>query len=676
MRGSLAVTASPRRASFNTRRRHLLPKGILSSSILSRARRLDALESAPPPPVANVSVPPLPPRETDWRLVLLGVLLVSAVYVHSHLGRGWMPFDDGALAQSAERLIQGQLPHRDFNEIYTGGLTWLNAAAFRLLGTTLWSLRLVLFAVFLAWVPAVFYIASRFTRPLAAGGVVLLAVVWSLPNYSAAMPSWYNLFLATFGVAALFRHLEGGRRRWLVAAGVAGGLSFLVKVVGLYYVAGVLLFLVFHAHAQSRSASAADARRGSGNGYATFVSVSLLLFVAALWSVVRHQLHAPELVQFFIPGALLATLLVRNEWTQPAGESRARFAMLARLVVPFLAGVTLPVALFLVPYARAGALGAFATGVFVLPMRRFDLAHYPALPLTTMLALVPIALLVLWAHRAAGGRGIRRRETVMLALALLLLLVVTRRNDALYRAVWYAARSLLPVLSVGGIVLLARARAADIASPLLRARAMLLLSVTALCSLVQFPYSVPNYFCYVAPLVALTALALSSYLRPMAGAVPGLLVAFFAAFAVLRANARPLQSMGFSYQPSYPMATLALERAGIEVPQIHAAAYEALVPMLRAHARGGYTWASPDTPEIYFLAGLRNPTRSLFEFFEDSTNGNERVLRALDAHGVTAIVLNVQPSFSSAITEEMFRQLSERYPHARNIGPFHLRWRE
>ena len=67
--------------------------------------------------------------------------------------------------------------------------------------------------------------------------------------------------------------------------------------------------------------------------------------------------------------------------------------MLARLVVPFLAGVTLPVALFLVPYARAGALGAFANGVFVLPMRRFDLAHYPALPLTTMLALVPIALL-------------------------------------------------------------------------------------------------------------------------------------------------------------------------------------------------------------------------------------------------------------------------------------------
>ena len=55
-----------------------------------------------------------------------------------------MPFDDGALAQSAERLLQGQLPHRDFDEIYTGGLTFLNAGAFRLFGISLWSLRLAM----------------------------------------------------------------------------------------------------------------------------------------------------------------------------------------------------------------------------------------------------------------------------------------------------------------------------------------------------------------------------------------------------------------------------------------------------------------------------------------------------------------------------------------------------
>src|SRR4051812_32907625 len=184
------------------------------------------------------------------RLLVLSVVGAAAAYVAWHLNRGWVPLDEGSLAHAAQRVLLGELPHRDFDDVYTGGLAYLDAAAFRLFGTTLWSMRLMLFAVFLAWVPAVFYIASRMVRPLMAAGITLLAVVWSLPNYPAPMPSWYNLFFATFVIAALLRFLEDERYRWLFAAGVAGGLSFLGKVVGLYYVAGVLLFLVYLAHEQ------------------------------------------------------------------------------------------------------------------------------------------------------------------------------------------------------------------------------------------------------------------------------------------------------------------------------------------------------------------------------------------------------------------------------------------
>lgn len=608
---------------------------------------------------------------TQWRAVLLAVLVVSAAYVHWYIGRGWMPFDDGALAHSAERLLQGQLPHRDFDEIYTGGLTVLNAVAFRLLGTTLLSPRLVLFAVFLAWVPAVFYVALRFVRPFAAGGVTLLAVVWSLPNYPAAMPSWYNLFFATFGVAAVFRFLENGCMAWLATAGFAAGLSCLMKVVGLYDVAGVMLFLVFHAHALSRAAAGANARRG--NGYAICISIALLLFVAALCALVRSRWHAAEVVQFVVPGTLLAALLVRNEWFRPAGDSRRRFMTFARLLLPFLSGVVLPIALFLVPYAFTGALGAFVNGVFVLPMRRYSLAYVPALPLAATLALVPFAIVAVLAHFFSGG--IRRREMAIIALAFALFLLTTGEFAALYRVVWYAVRSLLPVLVLGGVLLLAREREAETASPLLRARTMVLLTVTALASLVQFPYSVPNYFCYVAPLIVLTALALYRYVRPV-GAMPGLLLAFLGAFAVLRVNGSPLDSMGFHYEPHVPLAALTLERGGLEIPRLHATVFDSLVPMLRARAHGGYTWASPDAPEIYFLARLRNPTRTLFEIFEDSTNRDERVLRALDEHGVTAIVLNTLPAFSPPVSRRMRAQLTMRYPNAQDIGPFQLRWRQ
>jgi dihydrodipicolinate synthase/N-acetylneuraminate lyase len=65
----------------------------------------------------------------------------------------------------------------------------------------------------------------------------------------------------------------------------------------------------------------------------------------------------------------------------------------------------------------------------------------------------------------------------------------------------------------------------------------------------------------------------------------------------------------------------------------------------------------------------------MFEVFDDSTNRSTRVLRALDAHGVTAVVLSA-PSFSPPITPEMFAQLAIRYPHAQYVGPFQLRWRD
>jgi hypothetical protein len=335
--------------------------------------------------------------------------------------------------------------------------------------------------------------------------------------------------------------------------------------------------------------------------------------------------------------------------------------------------VVVPIALYLVPYAVDGTLAAFGHGVFVVPMKRFGAAMWPAVPLTTMLALVPFAFIILLAQRAKGG--LQRRETILLALVLLLVLLATDGNGALYRMVFNAARSLLPALAVIGVVLFARERVADGEAPLLRSRAMLVLSVTALCTLVQFPFVAPVYFMYVAPLVVLTALALYSYHRP-AGAVGGLFVAFFAAFAVMRVNPGELDQMGSVYRPHLPTTALTVDRGGIDVLESYAGVYNALVPMVRAHARGGYTWASPDTPEIYFLTGLRNPTRTFFEIFDDSTNTEDGVLRALDAHGVTAIVINARPPFSRGVSRRVFRQLAARYPLSQWVGPYQVRWRE
>src|SRR5439155_12222279 len=82
-------------------------------------------------------------------LILLIVWCLSSAYIARFVDRGWIPHDEGLLAQSADRVLQGELPHRDFDEPYSGGLNYLHALGFEALGTRLISLRYVLLFFFL-----------------------------------------------------------------------------------------------------------------------------------------------------------------------------------------------------------------------------------------------------------------------------------------------------------------------------------------------------------------------------------------------------------------------------------------------------------------------------------------------------------------------------------------------
>src|SRR3989449_392535 len=526
-----------------------------------------------------------------WWLVL-GVAWVLGAAVGGHyLTRGWVPHDAGSLAQSAERVLAGELPHRDFDEIYTGGLSFLHALAFRLVGTSLLAPRLVLFAVFLAWLPAVYYVAGRFVSPLAAGLATLVAATWTVPNYSEALPSWYNLFFAGFGVVALIR------RR-----------------------AGVV-----------------------------------------------------ELIDFLVPVAALTAWLTWQLWSEPAGSSRDRFTRLGRLVLPFALGAAGPILVFLAPYALSGSLGALWAGVFIVPGKRLRFAtmDFPAL-WTTLVALAPAALL--WRARHWPTRW-RQRVALVLGLGLLAALVYGDRLPV-YRGVWYAARPLVPLTVLAGVALLSgRTRLGAPPVPR-RQQLVLLLGVAALCSLVQFPFAAPIYFCYVAPLGLLAAIAVVATWDRAPHPIGGALLGFYFGFALLWLNTGFIYAMGLSYLPDRQTEPLALERGGVRVSAIDKAMYEEAVAAVPAHAQGDHIWAGPDCPGVYFLPGKRNPTRTLFDFFDEPAGRTARVLAAIERHDVHVVVFNRRPPFSGAPPSDLVEALVERFPHTLDASWLHVRWRE
>ncbi|MEO8257042.1 MAG: glycosyltransferase family 39 protein [Acidobacteriota bacterium] len=606
---------------------------------------------------------------------MAAVWLASTIYLVPFVDRAWIPHDEGLLGQSAERVLGGQLPHRDYDEVYTGGLSYLHALAFKIGGVKSIALRWTVFGFVVAWVPVVFWIASRSVRPAAAALVTALAVTWSLPNYFSGMPSWYNLFFATFGVAALLRHLETGRARWLVAAGLAGGCSFLVKLAGLYYIAGAVVFLIANEvdpaglglSAAGRS-DAADRRRA-----ASLIAGKAVLAVCLAGSVawlVRTHSNRVAILHFVVPVAAACAFLVWSEIAWGRRPVWPRLSRLCWLVLPFLAGVVLPIALFLVPYARSHALGDFYRGVFITPQQRLAAASAELPGWPTLLPLIPYALILM-----AGGLARRLRYlglvvSVGFVVWLLFLLEGARRQEE-YQMLWNMSRHLNTAAVVAGIVLLCRS-GASMPAPR-RGQLLLLATVMAFSSLIEFPFAVPIYFCYTAPLVALTVSAVVGS-EPAAPRLPHVaLAAVLTILAVRHINPGFIYGLG-TQSDSYPTVPSKLQRLGLRIRNDERSQYQKLLGLILSHNTSRYVYAGPDCPEVYFLTGMINPTRTFYEAFDQQRMTPAAVLTLIEEHGITVVVINRTPEFSGPLSSEVDAALAARFPQSDEAGRFLVRW--
>lgn len=585
------------------------------------------------------------------------------------LKRGWVPHDEGALAQSAERVLQGELPHRDFDEIYTGGLTYLNAAAFRVFGTELSSPRYVLYLFFLAWVPAVYYVATRFVRPSIAGTVVLLAVVWGVPNYSAALPSWYNLYFATFGIASMLRYIQDRSPLWLFLAGACGGLSCLFKVSGIFFVGALFLSLLF----LSSDLETTTLLPFKNVWHRVFVVVSVLAYCGLVFAVIWNRPILVSLCYFVGPVLVVGAVLLWQEFG-PGRTSGQSMSSLLRMLGPFVAGVAFPLLVFLVPFIRGGGVSTLIYGVFVLPARRFVFASSGS-SMHRLITGSMVDLLIIGAIFQTTPKA-RRIAGVALVLAAAIVLIAAPTRPAIYRTAWIAAWALVPVIVVAGGYLLARGVEGHETTTRQRACVFLVLSAVVAGSMVQFPFGGAIYFCYVAPLLVLaTAAVLSIAPRPTPLVLAGIGL-FFAMYAVFEVGPVFVYAMGNRYVPDVQTVPLTLPRAGqLRVSGRDAHIYADLVALVREHAEGPYIYCTPDCPEVYFLGGLRNPGRTLFDFFDRPTGRTARVLAVLKEHHVNLVVLNRQPSFSGPVPADLNAAFVQEFPNHAAVQRFDVRWR-
>lgn len=619
------------------------------------------------------------------RTVGIVATLIASLYIAAHLNQGWIPHDEGQLGQSAERVLAGELPHRDFDDMYTGGLSFLNALAFRWWGVESLSMRIMLGLWFVPALAAFYYLAARVAPPVVAAAVTLLGAILSAPVYSAPMPSWYNLLLAITGTAALVRFSETDRLRWLVAAGLCGGVSILFKITGVFFVAAALLFLTYREQLLAPHDDSDGKKRATG-WYSWLVALALLAFAALGLQFLRSWPPAMNAIHFTLPLMALASFLLFNELRHNRGPSLLRLRSMLRMAAPFCLGVAAPIAWFVLYYAGQGALASLYEGLFVLPRMRLTKGAFPLPGFEGLAKSFPLASLFAWGLIAGTERTRRGLEYAVVAgLAILLACSGTQLGFAI---AFHAMRNILPLLVAVAVAMLFFADRLELSNH----RRQLLFVITAaamLCSLVQYPHAYGIYFFYAAPLAALVALTVvGSQPHPPRLALLGVL-AFYLAFATLHLNGPDPHNNVNWMARRRQVEPMGLPRCNLPVIAAEAAVYRELVEQVAAHsAPDSFILAGPDCPEVYFLTQRRNPSGVMYEFFRPDWLGDRtRLLAELDRRDVKVFVLNLFPGFSNRMPPALIAELAERFPshrpilmenggHSPPFERFRIYWRE
>ncbi len=373
----------------------------------------------------------LEPRRFVPLLIALSAALSALV-----ADREFPPNDEGALLTNAARILRGAVFYRDLDAYPFPLPTYLLAAAMALFGEQLAVARALAALVFGGVALCLYACALQLTTPARAACAALLFLGckgYAWPAYSSYFYSDVAFLAAAAATACALRFGATGRRRWLVAGGLACAVSILSKQSLGLLLFGLLAIALLPGEAGAGSARLRGASRAAGVALlaaATAAPCALALGYFAAHGVAGQMLasglvrpftgYLPTSAIAFTPmlawwelgalrgmeafpyiGAPLWILIAKAEFTSAALE---RACWLAAELVSRALYSALPLILLFAGWRAAGALrparggrgrsrawlpvGAFALAASASAFPRSDFFHvisiYPALLLLAL----------------------------------------------------------------------------------------------------------------------------------------------------------------------------------------------------------------------------------------------------------------------------------------------------
>jgi hypothetical protein len=221
------------------------------------------------------------------RFELVGALILTAAalrYWLLYFNRSTNLLDEGSQAAQALRIINGELIYRDFFTVVTPASYYTVAWLFQLFGTNLMVMRWAVLVLGLGILIATLVVARHVMAWPFAAAAALMTTVWGWFLVAPNFYSWQAAFFALIALACYLRSIEHPQSSGIFWAGIATGVTVLVKQnVGAYTAAGLLLTIwlsrVFDSHHDIRQRVNHSTRFVAGL-CVPIVPVVLLLIVA------------------------------------------------------------------------------------------------------------------------------------------------------------------------------------------------------------------------------------------------------------------------------------------------------------------------------------------------------------------------------------------------------------
>lgn len=183
-------------------------------------------------------------KSLPWIFVLITVMLINTALLWWYHDRTWWGPDDGQLAHIAERILDGEVLHRDIQDVRPGYVNFINAAALYVFGPSLLSLRYPLTLIVLAQSILLFFF-FRAHGALLAGALSLSSVALGVFHYINPNHHWYALFFTVLLICHLVWTPRTSRWYLPLAGLLIVTVGFTRHLSGAFVGMGTLSYLLF-----------------------------------------------------------------------------------------------------------------------------------------------------------------------------------------------------------------------------------------------------------------------------------------------------------------------------------------------------------------------------------------------------------------------------------------------